>query len=440
MSPVASHAGRPAMGTGDGARSSYAGIPIPAHVPEPNAAFSFVPFYVVDDGDGTFSVLSKVAPFAAFNLESYANITVNKTYYVATTGSDTSGTGAVDAPFRTITKAVGMADVDKIYIAAGHYYFQQSTMNWNPTRSMKLIGVGDVYITGGLNAFIGTFSKVDSHYEASYTSAAPIAAVLDKSIIDGNGNFTKYTLKASIAEVDAAAGSYFYDTAADKVYVRATDDRAPDADIFYLYGTSFLTLTGTNVTLYFENLNILTGGVTSVAGTGNKLYIKDCLFDCVAGGNAIGLSLGSGEAILQNTTITRSGDDGIRGGGNVVQIDCTIHHAGVGSTAGNASSCHAGYPIIVNGHYSYSLGRPIHDIGLGKAWYLGVHAHHAGTSTYPNFMVGGLGSDYFETWCDQCVSSDSDVDFAATLPAKIHKHSCTGGASDSGDGVDTYSY
>lgn len=431
MSPVASRAGRPARSAGGGARSSYAGIPIPAHIPEPNAALSFVPFYVVDDGDGTFSVLSKTAPYAAFDLESYANITVNKTYYVATTGNDTSGDGSSGNPFKTLSKAVGMADVDRIYVAAGHY----NANLLNPARSVEIIGVGDVYLSDNLNSFVGTFSKVDNHYEASY-GFDTAAKVVDFSSTDATGNPLIYTLKTSGAEVDAATGSYFYDVAGDVVYVRTFDDRAPDADIYHLYHRQIFRPTKANVNVYLENLK-LCGGILHKSG--GKLFVKDCAVDAHYSLD-FGFELTNPtEAILQNVTVTRAKDDGVRlNAGKVALIDCTINYCGGGSES-NCVSCHSGNVVIVNGEFSHTTGRPLHDVSTGKSWYLGAYAHH-GHATYSNFYASQQSGTDHETWCDQCRSSDSGYDYGAILPSAMHKHNCTGDATDIGSGVDTYTY
>lgn len=400
-------------------------------IPLPDPAFSFVPFGISDDGDGTFSI------DPTFNLLTHSNIPATKTYYVSTTGNNTNDGLTWETAFKTLAKAVSKADVDRIYMAAGKYVDGIT----NPTRDIAIIGVGDVVITWNIvgTIYVGAFSAVDNHYEATYTLGVG-TKVVDFTQTDANGNYLEYTLKTSAAEVDAAASSYYYNTTTDVICIKTTDGRAPDANIIINLGSYFLNSTVENRTIYLENLKIVAGGI-NYRGSGSKLYIKDCLIDnvnvAVFGLEMLGLT----DAIFQNTTITRSGEDGIRlWSGRMILVDCTIHHAGVGLAAGNASSCHSGYAIIVNGHYSYSLGRPIHDIGAGKGWYLGVHAHHAGTAGYPNFEAGTFGSDYFETWCDQCISSDSDLDFVASLPAAIHKHSCTGDASDSGDGVETYDY
>lgn len=404
---------------------------IPAHVPEPDAAFSFAP-YIVDDGDGTFSVFSKTAPYGAFDLEKHAGITVNKTYYVSMTGNDSNDGLTMETAFRNFSVAFAKADVDRIYIGAGTYGYGNTGLNRTSTRNLEVIGVGKVYITTDYNGWIGAYSKVGNHYEGSYALTLG-GTMYDLSIIDASGIVTKYTAKASAEEVDATPGSYYFSDAADMIYVRTIDDRAPDADIvfssvgIFIYG-------GTDLSLYTENLYVI-GGVS-----GTKLYTKNCIFD----GYNFTINGNVYPTIFQNTTVTRTIEDCVRcDGGKVILIDCTMYNSVQHGTT-NLTSCHGGNMVMVNGEYSYTSGRCIHDVGNGKGWYLGVHAHHSNTldivDAFANFAATLFEGYRFEMWCDQCVSSDSGLDFeTGTDVGTLHKHNCTGDATDVGL-VDTYDY
>jgi hypothetical protein len=401
-------------------------------VPLPDPAFATLPFGIFDDGDGTFSITP------GFDLETYANITVAKTYYVATTGSD-SNDGSSGSPFLTINKALGMADVDKIVVAAGWY------RPWGlsePIRNIKIIGVGDVYVT---QDYMGSLSwTLDSaHYESA--CVATISAVLDKTATDANGDWSLLTLKTSEAEVEANASSWWLDDPGNVLHVHTHDGRAPDANVVVLFSTSgIVAWTIDNLKVYIENIKFVgaSGGVTigsaTSAGTTTKAYLKDCSFD---GADVSGYgfyALGCSEFILQNCTSKRTDDDGIRSNpantinSNVVEIDCTMRSCGKsGDSSINGSSSHSdGTMVRINGSYHHTYGRPVHDFNNGHSWCLGVHANNGLTAGLPNFeMTSG------EMWCDQCVSADSTYDFAGN----IHKHDCTGDASD-GAGTDTYDY
>lgn len=403
-------------------------------VPAPDAAFSYVPFSIIDDGDGTFSI-------GSFNLQTHAGIAVSKTYYVSTTGVDTNDGLSWETALRKPATALAKSDVDRVYIGAGVYGFGQSPLGLSLNRSVEIIGVGDVYLTYDLRTtYVGAFSKVDNHYVASYTTNAGCKAV-DLSNTDSYGDPLMYTLKASEAEVEAAAGSFYYDTTGDKVYIRTIDDRAVDSDILLIYGGLFINKKIANRTVYLENLKFIIGGVAIFDGDtgGSKFYAKDCTFDCLFFDVAFSMT-NLADAIYQNCAITRSIDDGIKQNlGNMIQIDCEIYHCG-DDVACNSSSCHGGYAVIINGEYHHVYGRPIHDIGNGKGWYLGAYAHDAGVGVYANFTAGDLGGYGFETWCDQCRSANSDYDFmGGDTSGKIHKHNCTGDATDMGT-VDTYTY
>lgn len=400
-------------------------------VPFPDPLLAFAPFGIYDDGDGTFSI----SP--SFDLQTHAGITVNKTYYVATTGSDSDTGLSADHAFSTLTKALTMPDYDRIYIAAGRYQ-RSSGSNYNPTRNCEIIGVGNVYLTMDANDLYGAFTLVDSHYELT-TVWQYVVSVCDLSTTDSYGlSGLVYSKKASVAEVDATAGSWYY--GGGKLYIHTFDGRAPDANVRYMYDGFVFDANASGKTIYMENLNI----VSKSKFDNLNLYAKDCVFDGyynTSKPNSIQVSGITG--ILQNCTIIRSGQDGIQGfGSRVIELDCTINNCGYpgGDNYANGSSYHGGYTIRINGDYGYTYGAPIADASQpGRSWILGAKAHdNLGTGT--NLTASNIYADAahdLHIYCDQCVSTNPKTyDYA---DSGLHKHNCTGEATDYGSPV-TYDY
>jgi hypothetical protein len=379
----------------------------------PNAAFNYVPFTIQQRGR-TFR------PKPPWNIRTEANITVNKTYYIKPDGSDAADGLSEANALATFNTAFDKADIDRLYVKAGHYNTSNTSAGANNIhRSMEIIGYGGtVDVTSDISHLLGAWSSVDSHYEST---VAATGAVYDASSTDYYGGDLRYTLKANIGEVDATPGSYYY--AAGTMYMRCFDDREPDSNIhIYYQGTQFLG-NADNLVVYMENINLI-GMIwcaiypATVAG-GAKGFMKNCQVENGTDGfyfYGCDLSIAQ-DCIFKNIYV--SNIDGLHYDAsgvlpnNGIEIDCIAYNIGLtGDTASNGSSLHGSANVVrINGDYYDSWGRCIHDIGTGHTWCLGtkarrVQANHPAAAT--GLSVGftsGNGGDSRTTWLDSCTTT-----------------------------------
>jgi hypothetical protein len=374
-----------------------------------------------------------------FNLQSYANIPVAKTYYVDNSvgndnnAGDTWGSGHA---FASINKAIVQADVDRVYIKAGYYFYNQSTLNTNITRSVELIGVGgQVYCTTDVYNQVGAFTAVDNHYSATI-SGRTVGDVWDSQYTDVFGDEScSLVLKASEAEVDATPGSYY--RSGTTIYIHTTDSRAPDSKLRYYQSSVYVIKAITdNIKIYCENISAhgsyypLSIGSASAAG-GNKGYFKNCTFRYNHAGHNLITVYGSDETIFQNCKASKGGMDGFNyhaGNGIIpkaIEIDCEAYSTGL-ANSDQASTIHDGGTIVrINGNYHHTAGANVADVTTDtKSWLLGCIAHD---SDY------GCGFQMNTTnWLDHCVSYGNSVwDINNSLGSTVYVRSFSGAGINS---------
>ena len=375
----------------------------------PDEAFSFLPFGIWDDEDGTFSI-------GKWDISAQVPRT-GGTYYVSKTGNDTTGDGSENAPWLTLVKAntalAGVANAC-VVIGEGRYGFGDGSLSNNINRSY--IGDGDVikdgYVMGA--AWELTLGQTNTYQSTGF--AANCGNVFDYGTLDVNGDPTPYTLKTSIAEVEAAEGSFWYNGGSvDILYVHALGHGSPDADVRPQYiGATLSTIVVDNVNMYIENIKsyqaTLLVSNASAANTG-KIYVKGCKFMLNALIQNNGYTM-----ILQNcqnahgtgpTTDLFIAQTSYTIASKTALIDCTYWDVGqVGGTSNNCYSHHAGISVIINGDYSNTYGPCIANIQGGYSWLLGVNAHHSlSASNNYSFFFQNAGA-----WMDRCISSSSIKD------------------------------
>jgi hypothetical protein len=344
-----------------------------------------------------------------FDLRTHANITVAKEYYVDTVSGNDANAGTRNAPLKTWNAAAAKVDVDRIVLLDGSYCYR-TTSTTEPTRSVEVVGEGTVYVTSDHRDICTDWSDEGSGaYSTAITGGNFVALVVDESILDANGNPTRYTSVASLAAVQAAAGTFYW--TGGTLYVRPIDSRALtgnpiDGDLWLLNSLA-RALQADNTTYYFKNV-IFRGGVrarNSSATGGLKTYFEDCTFQ--ASNVTV---LGVDEIIFRDCSVLNAPGDGVNydARNSVVtdfaEIDCTMGDSGT-ATSDQASTGHSGsVGVRINGTYRNTTGQNVADVLGCKTWLLGCTASNSAT---------GIGFNCSTTsgnmWLDGCASIDNDL-------------------------------
>lgn len=374
-------------------------------------------------------------PAPSWNILAYAP--TGKAYYVAPSGNDANDGLTLGTALRTVKAAILKADVDVIYLAAGHYNWTYGWFTATPSRSIAFYALspGDVIISTSMD-----FSwALDLFYTNTYkaTAASYVGWVFDASVLDGLGDYQELTARADVATVDANPGSYFWDNVGLILYVRLGDDRAPDADVRAYRQYSSMKCTTDNITLYFQDIKFEGGDYTvyfknaSAAG-GLNVYALNCSFKYGVAGCCY---IHGGAAILQNCVAARSkNQDGFNYHINltvvpkVIEIDCVGRNNGGDDLDDfdNGSSMHDGGEIVrIMGEYYGNVGNNVWDVtSTTKSWNLGSVSHRsAGVANRANFAIGIAGGGG-RMWLDRVVSHSSVTDLSEDANAILYTRSC----------------
>lgn len=344
------------------------------------------------------------------------------TMYVSPSGDDTKDGSTLILAKRTLENAIGsMTSATTIWVNDGIYiegtvagyggHWRAASPAYN--LSIKAINPGMVFQGPWKVGLSWSVYDAPSHtYQASY--ATTVQSVRDKKSLTIDDDYVKLTAKASIAEVQANAGSWYQ--TGSVVYVRLADNRVPDSDLMVMISMPSCHVVKDNITIYMEGIEFQGGpnGAAymrnnSAAG-GLKVYAKDCKFkySFATGGFA---AEGTTLTILQDCESASNDNDGynyhVRNGvvPDAIEINCVGRNNGWTTDAdNNGSSIHDGGRICrIMGNYGNTYGQVIIDINGALSWNLGVEAHHGLVAGISNFFIDGT------MWLDRCWSHDHSV-------------------------------
>lgn len=221
-------------------------------------------------------------------------------YYVdSASGSDANAGTKEDAPFQTIKKALTSAANkcaritilnDNAMFWADDLYGEFATKKSLIIRAKTVANMITAVKEPGFTLSSGYSSTYESADLSSYNckSSAGVYGVidLDDSNVDTMGLYLPYSNVASVAEVEATAGTCYYDADSGKMYVHPLKDISTVHPMCSTYKFRFNLSTAVEDTmLYLENLNIIAGfymagrGAASETDTKTLEFIaKNCIF------------------------------------------------------------------------------------------------------------------------------------------------------------------
>jgi hypothetical protein len=374
-------------------------------------------------------------------------------YVDVATGSD-SNSGSAAAPLKSIYQAVhGRSGNVWVYVKPGLYAGNDGWRDANPTCNLVVMpwGNGRVVSSRHLTGLSWALSSGQTKtYQSTITT---VGSVVDAANVDGHGDYTRLTSAASIAAVEATAGTYY--VSGTTVYVHTFNDRVPDASLRvypnlrngrYQQPSGVVWIKGVD----FEGGSRPMQLAAVTAGQTNVGWFWDCAFKYAGGSSGQnGLNTdGRCFTYAKGCVAAANALDGFNyhyvSGGLppvAVEIECIGRNNGHNASGtNNGSTMHDGGSIIrIGGRYFGNENRNVHDVNSSYSWNLGVYsADSRGPASKVNFAAG-TGTDGTMMWLDQCVSSGSDNDFETVSTSVIKKYdSVDGGRAVSGSDVQAY--
>jgi hypothetical protein len=367
---------------------------------------------------------------------------VTKSYYVDVATGDNGAAGTEAAPLKSIKTALAKADVDAVYVAPGLYQWGDGWDYTSVTRSISVQRWGDsgeVRISASVPHASLVWAAEAAPNEDVWAAAwatETMDEVFDAANLDVYGDYTLLTERASVAEVQANAGSFWVN--AGVVYVRTVDSRTPDTDIYVTVLSRNIRHTSA-VTLYLANITAEFGQGTLYAVNASaslNLYAYNCVFGYSTTQDMVYLS-GGGQAIFEECVFKKSIGDCYKNIANTTQaevllVNCEARTAGRSGTAYNAYSSHDGATEVYVGCVGYNTYGPvINNIGVANTWMVGCYMHDSIAAGATNYNYGVTGN----MWLDTCVSSDSTYDLVPAAASTIYTYDLTSGGSNSGAGT-----
>lgn len=332
-----------------------------------------------------FNIMSSYSPaggvqfYTDYDITTYRAPPDSLTYHVdIVAGSDTSGDGSLDKPFRRIKKAIEQNPPARVIKIKGGPTPYTRDYTWNVSivdRDVDIIGYGDQRPVLSGEAESVTFTPVEGR-PGVYSATQGLAfRIVDKSVVDKYGHEQVLTNVASLAEV--GPGRSF--VSGSTITFQLNDSRAPDANVkLILQITNGRVQDNSNV--YIENVEFrysfrgFHAEVRDASKAGAVLRLNNCKFGLTCTENSFNsrgynvVAVGCiAEYGMQDAWNYHSDVLGLGIKPWFIELNCIGRRSGFDMLPNNnGSTAHDGaVGIRIGGEYYETYGRVVHDVHDG---------------------------------------------------------------------------
>lgn len=367
-----------------------------------------------------------------------ASIFASTAYHLDTAGSDSNDGLTSGTPFASLKKAFETGNASgaasyQVILAPGTYTYTKGPQQVAPTKpiSMRCSGPGRAIVSAHkVQTWVyhsGTVNT-DAVYKVVNPSEVPLRVFDLYAGDDAHDTYPELTKQSSVANVQANANTWFYDTSGTPtLYARLTsgaaitDTRARvytslnnfNSDATGALGVPAFAADGCHIHLKGIDFEGGRYGLPMIGGTRN-LFAEDCSWRYAGGTgfdyDGITVDQMNGFAIFVNCWADKNTKDGINlhanGGTSLYTLtyNCSGYYNGAfGSTSDNGLTGHESVVSIdIGGNYSECNGGLVHYVGTSKVLCLGTRGTGSReATTSPAFKT----SDTAQMWMEECYAS-----------------------------------
>jgi hypothetical protein len=341
------------------------------------------------------SDLRKYYPAGAFVDPYTVGATGLKAYFVKPGGNNASAGTDWSTALASVTTALAKSDVDVVFVAAGVYVTGSHLGVYAGTRHVSIQAVGGDVVFVSAPAISQVWSSTAAPNVFKRTTADAVTGVVAVDYRDEYGMPYVLTQRASVNDVIANNGSWFYDGAA--VNVSLPDGAAPVTDrVLYYLGTA-MRVTAPNVKFHQRGISYVggTAGAFS-ARTGNAatcIVSEQCKFTGQPSADAYQIK-DVGISIAIDCIAGKSGNDcfnyhflGVLTP-HFIEVNC-VGVEGMAAGTGNGSSCHEDViGIRIGCDYSKCGGSAIAEVNDASSYNVGCTGIDNGPSSTAYGVIG----------------------------------------------------
>lgn len=353
-----------------------------------------------------------------------------KAYFVKPGGSDAAAGTDWATALASVTTALAKADVDVVFIGAGVYVTGKHLGVYAGTRNVSLQAIGGDVIFVSAPAISQVWSSTAAPNVFKRTTADAVTGVVAVDYRDEYGMPYVLTRRASVGDVIANNGSWFYDGAA--VNISLPDGAAPVTDrVLYYMGTA-MRVTAPNVKFHQRGISYVggTAGAFS-ARTGNastSIVSEKCKFTGQPSADAYQIK-DVGMSIAIDCIGGKSGNDcfnyhslsGLTP--HFIEVNC-VGVEGIAAGTGNGSTAHEDViGIRIGCDYGKCGGPGWADVNDAKTYNAGITSRDNGPSSTAYGVVGQANDKVgagVMMWIHACtIGGNAAQDIAAKDGAQI---------------------